>query len=335
MRRLAQNLPARWVLVEVLLSSSYNGWGTSSLKKDVRELERCVGYLKGVVLGGRGVVGVGGGADGGGRGGDVTAEMQNNKEKTGKIVLMGHSTGCQDVMEYLVGEKKEEQLDEGKGDGSATMRASQGQKPKPKPRPRDVDGAILQAPVSDREGLVRDLAPAVYESSVRMAKEWVDQGCGNDTLPVSATGGIYGSATPISAYRWLSLASPGKDGDDDYFSSDLSDGQLRRTFGRLPRAERDGGDDNDDDDGAGSCPVLILYSGEDEHVPDFVDKEALVERWMGVMKENAVVVDEENGGVLPGAHHSFKQDSEEILGDMIGRVRRFLERIDDGGSRKI
>ena len=291
-RRLAQALPQGWILVEILLSSSYNGWGTSSLKRDVQEIEKCVEYLRGD--------GFGRGKEGEGKG---MVEI--------KIVLMGHSTGCQDMMEYLINRD---------GSGNGCDGGHQG-----KNMPVPIQGAILQAPVSDREGLVRDLSSSsstttTYESSVRMAQDWVTQGRGEDVLPETATGGIYGKA-PISARRWLGLASPGKDGDDDYFSSDLSDEQLRRTFGRLPRS-------NEKNDM--SCPILILYSGQDEHVPEFVDKEALVRRWMSIMRENGVVVDEENGGVLPGAHHSFKQDSEEIVEDLIRRVRRFLVRIDDG-----
>jgi hypothetical protein len=70
---IAKSLPADWAIAEVLLSSSYRGWGTSSLQKDVKELAECVGYF---------------------------SSLRPGRE----IVLMGHSTGCQDVMEYVVGE---------------------------------------------------------------------------------------------------------------------------------------------------------------------------------------------------------------------------------------
>jgi hypothetical protein len=69
---IAKSLPADWTIAEVLLSSSYRGWGTSSLQKDVKELAECVGYF---------------------------SSLRPGRE----IVLMGHSTGCQDVMEYVVG----------------------------------------------------------------------------------------------------------------------------------------------------------------------------------------------------------------------------------------
>ena len=70
---IAKSLPADWAIAEVLLSSSYRGWGTSSLTKDAKELAECVGYFRG---------------------------LRPGRE----VVLMGHSTGCQDVMEYVVGE---------------------------------------------------------------------------------------------------------------------------------------------------------------------------------------------------------------------------------------
>lgn len=70
--QIAHSLPPHWRIAEVLLSSSYRGWGTSSLQKDAHEIARCVAYF--------------------------------SKLRPGrKIVLMGHSTGCQDIMEYVVG----------------------------------------------------------------------------------------------------------------------------------------------------------------------------------------------------------------------------------------
>ena len=267
--KLAQHLPTGWTLAQIFLSSSYNGWGVSSLQKDAREISRCVAYFRTI-------------------------------RPNGKIVLMGHSTGCQDIMEFLTGSKNEAISTQPSSLSSAT----------PVIWP-NIDGAILQAPVSDREDLVRDLSPAKYESSVKLAQDWMDQGRGDDILPASATDNYYGA--PVSARRWLSLASPTKDGDDDHFSSDLNDDQLQQSFGAIPSK---------------SCPLLILYSEEDEHVPEHVDKEKLVKKWTRIAKQAGVVVDEENGGILPKAHHSFKQDTAEVVNDMIGRVGRFVSSVD-------
>ncbi|XP_043696738.1 UPF0613 protein PB24D3.06c-like [Telopea speciosissima] len=60
----------KWSLVQLLLSSSYIGYGTSSLKEDALELDQLIGYLI-------------------------------NKENSEGVVLLGQSTGCQDIVHYL------------------------------------------------------------------------------------------------------------------------------------------------------------------------------------------------------------------------------------------
>jgi hypothetical protein len=73
-----------------------------------------------------------------------------------------------------------------------------------------VDGIILQGPVSDREGLVEVLEKdgRDYPESLAYASRKVAEGKGKEEhmprhlLPV-------GYDTPITAYRWHSLISPG------------------------------------------------------------------------------------------------------------------------------
>ncbi|KMS94734.1 hypothetical protein BVRB_015810 [Beta vulgaris subsp. vulgaris] len=48
-------------------------------------------------------------------------------------------------------------------------------------------------------------------------------------------------------------------GDDDMFSSDLSEDQLRMRLGHMS-----------------NIPCQVIYSMDDEYVPDYVDKKALV-----------------------------------------------------------
>lgn len=83
---LSAALPSSYSFVEVLLSSAYSGWGHSSLTQDVEEMAQCVEYFQSL-------------------------------RPNGKIVLMGNSTGCQDVLHYV---------------------SSEGSRPM-------IDGAILQA----------------------------------------------------------------------------------------------------------------------------------------------------------------------------------------------
>lgn len=236
----------------MLISASYTGWGASSLSQDAAEMGECVAYFRRLRPG-------------------------------AKIVLMGHSTGCQDVMKYLT------------GDGS---------------RPA-VDGAILQTPSSDREALVDMLPRRVYDESVEVARRMLRAGDGEEMVP-RRFGDFFGA--PCTARRWLSLASPDRQGDDDYFSSDLADDRLRETFGHVPRC----------------TPLCVLLSERDEFTPAFVDKSDLLERWVGFVEEGGAVVDRECSGVVSGATHSLIEDSPDVVEDLVLRVVRFVERCAPG-----
>ncbi|KAF2102728.1 DUF1749-domain-containing protein [Rhizodiscina lignyota] len=250
---IAASLPPNWCLVQPVLYSSYIGWGASSLKRDAKELGRCVEYFK-------------------------------SRRPGAKIVLMGHSTGSQDCMEYLVGAESAE-------------------------RP-GIDGVILQAGISDREGMIAGMPDGTYEASCKTAQQWVDEGRGGDFLPLSVTTDIF--VTPCTASRWLSLASPDKNGADDYFSSDLDAEKLKATFGRLPK----------------ESPLLILFGGADPFVPQHVDRRGLVAKWTDVVKRGGGVVDEENGGIVEGATHNLSGDPEHVVQDLVRRVKAFLEKVD-------
>ncbi|KAL1882779.1 hypothetical protein VTK73DRAFT_904 [Phialemonium thermophilum] len=155
---------------ETRLRSSFAGFGFGSLAEDVEDIDALVRYLRGI-----------------------------GKQR---IVLMGHSTGSQDCMEYSNYEKY---------------------------RNAPVDGFILQGPVSDRQALAKEMDATKIQQGLAFAAKLVEEGRGDqimprDLLPRSFT-------TPITAYRWHSLLSIG--GDDDYFSSDLPDEALAASWGRL------------------------------------------------------------------------------------------------------
>lgn len=253
MLSLKDALPASYSPVEILLSSSYAGWGTSSLDEDVAEIAQCVRYFR---------------------------DLRPN----GKIVLMGHSTGSQDVIHYLV---------------------SGGQRPK-------IDGGILLSGISDREAFALALPRSIYDQSIRVAQEYIDDGRGGDCLPSSITAPTFPG--PISAKRWMSLMSPGPDhaGEDDYFSSDFDDNRLRGTFGKI---------------GGTGTPVSILFGGNDEHVPDSVDKEHLVSRWTKIIEEEGGVVDKDSG-VVPEATHTLNEVGKP-LDERLRRITGFLGRIEE------
>lgn len=95
---------------------------------------------------------------------------------------MGHSTGCQDCLEYAL-----------------TYRGE------PKDR---ADGIVLQGPVSDREAINMTCRSAQVEESIKAAKEMIQTGRGAEVmesvkLPESWRG------SPVTAYRWWSLAAKG------------------------------------------------------------------------------------------------------------------------------
>ncbi|GJV61038.1 UPF0613 protein [Tanacetum coccineum] len=183
----------KWSLVQFLLSSSYSGYGVSSLKEDASELDQLINYLI-------------------------------NKEDSEGVVLLGHSTGCQDIVHYM-------------RTNAACSRA--------------VRAAILQAPVSDRE--FRATLPETAEM-IDLASKLISEGRGSELMPRDAN-----PDSPITAYRFHSLCA--YMGDDDMFSSDLSDDQLKQRLGHMC-----------------NTPCQVLYSMADEYVPDYVDKKALAER---------------------------------------------------------
>ncbi|KAG5176051.1 hypothetical protein JKP88DRAFT_336541 [Tribonema minus] len=179
-----------WSLVLPTLSTSYLGYGVGSLTQDCDELVDLLSCLP--------------------------AE--------GRIVLMGHSTGCQISVHFM--------------------------KHAPQAARKRVAGVVLQAAVSDRDYLAT--LPQTQEL-VTLAR----------TLPLTALMPREADIAPITAYRYLSLAARG--GDDDMFSDDFSQEELKDRLGHM------------------TVPTLLLASLADEYVPAGVDVSALVERIAGAM----------------------------------------------------
>ncbi|KZL67865.1 esterase lipase [Colletotrichum incanum] len=188
-----------------------------------------------------------------------------------KIVLLGASTGCQDCLEYTDHEKY---------------------------RNVPVDGYILLSPVSERQAAGLIMSQEDYVRSIKHAQDMILQGNESEAMPTSLIPFVFSS--PVTAYRWNSLAAQG--GDDDYFSSDLDDATVKRKFGRIDR------------------PILFLPGEKDELVLPSVDKRELLERWC-----QACPVDTISGlsGNIPGADHAVSQpEAREWVGTT---VRSFVE----------
>lgn len=205
---------------------------------------------------------------------------------------MGHSTGCQDIMEYLVGPDAKNH--------------------------EKVDGAILQGGVSDREAwedmLESEKEKREFAEIVDKAKEMIEQGDERGILPVKGNMVAEGLGAPITAYRTYSLLAKG--GDDDYFSSDLGDEVFETTFGMIPRETR----------------LCFLLGSEDPYAPKRVDKAELLARWTRIVREGGGEVDDANGGVVQGAHHNLNGDPEEVVQDLVKRVVGFVKGVEGAGE---
>lgn len=167
----------------------------------------------------------------------------------------------------------------------------------------NIDGTILQASVSDREAIAMDMPTSELENANAMAKEWCSSGKGEHILPLNITASNFGK-NPVTARRWVSLACKG--GEDDYFSSDLDDADLAKTFGKIDK------------------PLLILYGEKDEYVPSYVDRKKLVSRWIPFVKGK---VDEQSKQLLEGASHNLNGDDQEVVDKLVKRIGKFLSSI--------
>jgi pimeloyl-ACP methyl ester carboxylesterase len=145
-KRLEKASQLSFSVFEFRLRSSFAGFGVSSLTKDVEDISALVKYLRSI-----------------------------GKEK---VVLLGHSTGCQDCIEYADYAKHNNE---------------------------PVEGFILQAPVSDREGLA-NVFPDI-DKSLEVAAQMIDEGRENDCLPSHLVPPAL--SAPVSAYRLQSLCAKG------------------------------------------------------------------------------------------------------------------------------
>lgn len=79
-------------------------------------------------------------------------------------------------------------------------------------------------------------------------------------------------------------------GDDDFFSSDLSDDQVAAIWGSIKQ------------------PILILPSGEDEYVPPAVSLEKLLAKWKShcpVASNLSSLIPEANHTVVPSSSQQW------------------------------
>jgi pimeloyl-ACP methyl ester carboxylesterase len=169
----------RWRLCQPTLSSAYLGFGVSDLDKDAEELDLVVDRIL------------------------ASASAIEKKKKKHAVALVGHSTGCQDIVHFL----------------------RRGR------RRADIAAAVLQAPVSDREAMCMEHGEEAIAAANAAARAMCAEGAGVDLMPRS-TPGTFGA--PVSAARYASLS--GRMTPDDLFSSDLTAHELSQQIGHMGHA---------------------------------------------------------------------------------------------------
>jgi hypothetical protein len=284
--------PTQWSLFTINLTSSYQAWGLGHLDRDTTEIAQCIEY--------------------------VNEYKQAKFGGGGKVVLMGHSTGSQDVLHYLYRSNPHTSLSSFDKDLQHMKRPV-------------IDGAIMQAPVSDREAIHWVLEKGIgskkasdcreaYEKLIAIAQEEARNNRACDTLlPLDITSQLgYPASHPVSCRRFLSLVSPDSPNtpqEDDLFSSDISDEQLDKTFGMIhERALL-------------RYKLLVMPSGADQAVPDWIDKAELLARWQKAADRNgsAQIWDTENSGPIPNASHALSNDDQaEPRQYLVEKVQNYL-----------
>ena len=273
---------SKWTMMQVQLSSAGTQFGMSSLDKDVQQLGYAVEYIRKY----------------------VTSSLSVKQDVN--IVLMGHSTGCQDAIHYLLSP------------------VSTGQTRPP------IQSIILQAPVSDREVFLAKLeqsneARDAYSGILKRIESIPDPQRDKTMLPLDQTKTFFGPV-PMSAARFTSLTSPcspAQPEQDDLFSSDLTDQRHQETFGRIATSPS-----LDVSKLKQAAMMLVLVSGSDEYVQPFVDKKKLLSRWASAFELAGNAHFSPYSAVLEEARHDVTGDdvaAKEARRRMIHSVRGYLD----------
>jgi len=179
------------------------------------------------------------------------------------FALLGFSTGCQDAVAFL----------------------------KTSDLAKAVKALILLSFVSDREH--REGLPET-ERYLAQAQAMIREGKGNELLPRAAEGT---GGAPITAVRFASLA--GKNGEDDMFSSDLSDDELHRKLGHI------------------KIPTALVFSVDDEYVSWQIEPRKLAQRFSAVIGQDRCMI-----FFLENAHHYIEPP--QAISRFVDNVLSFL-----------
>jgi predicted alpha/beta hydrolase family esterase len=179
------------------------------------------------------------------------------------VVLLGQSTGCQDTLHYLAA-------------------------PVTDSLHPPVQGAVLQAPLSDRDYLMAAKVSKdperkdLFEKTMQLIATVPEEDHKTTLLPLAWTVPLFGKA-PLCISRFLDLASPSSPNaprQEDLFSHDLYESRLTETFGQvgarkiLSPAK------------PGPPSILILVSESDEFVWEPTTAQDMLQRWENALASN-------------------------------------------------
>ncbi|KAI9270799.1 hypothetical protein BDA99DRAFT_478753 [Phascolomyces articulosus] len=187
---------------------------------------------------------------------DHLVRYLTTKRNKSKILFLGHSTGCQDCYRHNKYGKMSE----------------------------SIMGYVLQAPVSDREVMMKYLEG--YEKYLKDAKKMIDEGKGKDLMPRSA------NETPCTAERFYSLGAVG--GDDDVFSTDLSDDMIRQLYEGVNR------------------PMAMVFTKDDECYMSEIPPTQVMERYQSfcpAIRKTCLIED--------GGHSLTTKEAQKHISDIV------------------
>ncbi|CAF1191281.1 unnamed protein product [Adineta steineri] len=179
-----ESLSKPFSLIQPLLRSSNLQYGWHTIDNDIEDLKTLINYLT------------------------------NNRNHLKSIILMGHSTGCQDIIHYLRREKRHDK----------------------------IHRVILQGPVSDRQ----------YLSTLSSTKDQLDY-CFKNNKDIKQWLPRNLHEPPLTIERCLSLNEINS--IEDFFSSDLTDEQLKNIYENI------------------QTPITWIWSKQDEYVPDNIKQD--------------------------------------------------------------
>jgi pimeloyl-ACP methyl ester carboxylesterase len=182
-----------------------------------------------------------------------------------EFLLLGFSTGCQDTIHFLKHGKKRD----------------------------NISRIILHSPVSDRQW--SEMRDPKLQSRLTEAKFQRDQGNAKQVAPSDWDE----HGTPITFERFLSLNE--RMGEEDCFSTDLSDAELKEKVGHV------------------NVPTMAIIGSEDEFVQAGLDVNAHLKRVLGAMETNESVV-----VVIDGGKHAL-DSSVDICESFVDNVIKWVK----------